>query len=209
MEQKENKKKFRIYFAVKRILDILLSLLLLLLLLPLLLIILILNAFASKGHPLFIQLRTGKNGKPFRIVKFRTMKLDVPNYVTSEELGNERTHYFKFGYFLKRTHLDELPQLWNIFIGQMSFVGPRPGLTTQEDLNQYRTENGSIALTPGLTGLAQISVTNEGPLSQYEKSVKDKEYLDRISFAFDCAIFFRTFGQVFGNMKAHRKKNRG
>ena len=202
------KKRHRPYFALKRVLDIFFSLLFILVLSPILLIVLILNAFASKGHPLFVQLRSGKNDKPFKIVKFRTMKMEVPSYVTSEELGTDNELYFRFGFFLKRTHLDELPQLFNIFAGQMSFVGPRPGLTTQTDLIEYRKANGSIALTPGLTGLAQVSVGNDGPLTQLAKSELDKVYLDRISLWFDIKIFFKTFGKVFGNMKARKKKGK-
>ena len=132
--------------------------------------------------------------------------MEVPSYVTSEELGTSNELYFKFGFFLKRTHLDELPQLFNILIGQMSFVGPRPGLTTQTDLIGYRKANGSIELTPGLTGLAQVSVGNEGPLTQLAKSELDKVYLDKVSFLFDLKIIFKTFGQVFGNMKARKRK---
>ncbi len=201
------KKEHKVYrYFVKRLLDIFFSLVFFVVCLPIMLLLLIINAFASGGHPLFVQLRSGRNDKPFRIVKFRTMKTSVPSYMTSEELGVDPSYYFRFGFFLKRSHLDELPQLWNILIGQMSFVGPRPGLTTQTDLIGYRKDNGSIALVPGLTGLAQVSVGNDGPLSQYDKSVKDKEYLDHISFLFDLKIFFMTFGKVFGNMKARKNK---
>ena len=200
------KRNHKPYLVFKRILDAFFSLFFILVFSPVLLLVLIMNAFASKGHPLFVQLRSGKNDKPFKIVKFRTMKMEVPSYVTSEELGTSNELYFKFGFFLKRTHLDELPQLFNILIGQMSFVGPRPGLTTQTDLIGYRKANGSIALTPGLTGLAQVSVGNEGPLTQLAKSELDKVYLDKVSFLFDLKIIFKTFGQVFGNMKARKRK---
>ncbi len=204
---KENAvKKHPIYSFIKRLLDIVFSFVFSLVFSPILLLVLIINAFASKGHPLFIQLRSGRNDKSFKIIKFRTMKLDVPNYVTSEELEETRDMYFKFGYLLKKSHLDELPQLFNIFVGQMSFVGPRPGLTTQTDLIEYRKENGSISLRPGLTGLAQITVDNNGPLTQKEKSVKDKEYLDNFGFLMDAKIFFGTFAKVFGNLRVNKKK---
>ena len=189
---------------IKLLIDIPFSFLLIVFLSPILLLLFLINLFASKGHPLFFQVRCGRNEKPFHIVKFRTMKLDVPSYVTSEELGDS-AEYFGFGHVLKKSHLDELPQLFNILLGQMAFVGPRPGLFNDTPLIEYRKENGTIGLRPGLTGLAQIAADDQGPLSQKEKSIVDKRYMENMSIWLDVKIFFLTFSKVFRNITRKRK----
>lgn len=207
MEIEKKKNIHPVYQVFKRILDLFFSFISIIVFLPFFIVLVVINAFITKGHPLFIQDRSGRNNKPFKIIKFRTMRLSVPNNVPTEELEENEGMYFRFGYILKKSHLDEFPQVWNILLGQMSFVGPRPGLTTQYDLIEYRTENGSISLRPGLTGLAQMAVDNHGPLTQKEKSVKDKEYMDNMSFGLDTKILFKTLSKVFGNLKT-RKKNK-
>ena len=128
-------------------------------------------------------------------MKLRTLKLDAPNY----EETCSYDEYTKIGFFLRRTHLDELLQLLNIFIGQMSFIGPRPVILTLEEQISKRVEDGSIALRPGLSGLAQIN-EKDRKLTQMEKCAFDKEYLARLSFGFDFSITFKSIGVVFANL---------
>ena len=129
------------------------------------------------------------------ILKLRTLKLNAPNY---EEKCNDKD-YTKIGFFLRRTHLDELLQLFNIFIGQMSFIGPRPIITTlYEQINQ-REEDGTLQLRPGLSGLAQVN-ERDLELPQMEKCKLDKEYLDNLSFGFDLKIVFMSISVVFVNL---------
>ncbi len=176
--------------VVKRLLDIFFSLLLLIILFPFLLILAIINCFFTQFRPMFFQKRTGRNGKPFTIWKLRTYRLDAPSYETSEAIDAKK-YYTKIGLTLRRLHLDELPQLVNVLFGSMSFVGPRPGLTTQTDLDELRTQNGSIKLRPGITGMAQIYARYNALLPN-EKAYFDKEYLLSISFAVDFKLLFRT-----------------
>ena len=188
----------------KRFFDFWIALIVLICLSPILLIVTIWLHFANKGAGVFfLQERPGKDAKIFKVIKFKSMtdERDANGILLP---GEQRIT--KIGRFIRAASLDELPQLFNILIGQMSFVGPRPGLTTQTDLIGYRKANGSIELTPGLTGLAQVSVGKEGPLTQLAKSELDKVYLDKVSFLFDLKIIFKTFGQVFGNMKARKRK---
>lgn len=136
-----------------RLLDIVFSLCGLLLLLPLLLVLLCVG-YADNGSPLFIQTRVGRNMRPFSLIKFRTMRVDtadVPTHLVSSSAVTE------YGAFLRRTKLDELPQLINVFIGDMSLVGPRPGLFNQVELTEARQVLNVFAVRPGVTGLAQIN----------------------------------------------------
>ncbi len=135
-----------------RFFDVLFSLLGLLLGFPLLLLLAILGLFDT-GSPLFRQVRVGRHQKPFTLVKFRTMRLDTASVATHLANADSIT---KFGHFLRRTKLDELPQLWNVLRGEMSLVGPRPGLFNQQELTQARTKRGVYAVRPGITGLAQV-----------------------------------------------------
>ncbi len=172
--------------VVKRVLDIFFSLLLLIILFPFLLLLVIVNCFFTKFHPMFFQKRTGRNGKPFTIWKLRTYRLDAPNYKTSETIDS-RKYYTKIGCVLRRWHLDELPQLVNVLFGAMSFIGPRPGLVTQTDLNEFRKQNGSIKLRPGITGYAQINGRRVA-LSVREKADFDKKYFQQLSFRLDLQL---------------------
>lgn len=136
-----------------RILDIIFALLGLIIGFPLLLIIYILGLFDS-GSPLFLQERVGKNKKPFTLVKFRTMKIDTAS--VASHLASS-TSITKMGKFLRKTKLDELPQLWNVLWGSMSLVGPRPNLYNQQDLINERDHLGVYHVRPGITGLAQVN----------------------------------------------------
>ena len=160
----------------------------------------IINLFVTKGHPFFVTKRTGKNGKLFRMIKFRTMYLDVdPCLPTSKELTKD--HTTKFGKFLRVSSIDETLQLFNIFIGQMSFIGPRPLLDVGEDsiTIQKRKENGAIKLRPGLSGYAQIH--DRIALDPLSKADYDGQYFQRMSFWFDSAVFIYTLLKMFSVVK--------
>lgn len=147
----------------------------------------------SKGPILYWSQRVGKNNTIFLMPKFRSMWVDTPA-VATHLLTNPETLLTPIGPFLRKSSLDELPQLWSILKGDMSFVGPRPALFNQDDLIAQRTEVGVHLLTPGLTGWAQINGRDELPIP--EKVALDVEYLHRRSFIFDIKIIFLTFVKV-------------
>ena len=136
-----------------RLLDVVLSLLGLTIGAPLLLVLTMIGLFDT-GSPIFRQVRVGRNQRPFTLVKFRTMKLDTASVATHLASSASIT---RFGHFLRKTKLDELPQLWNVLKGEMSLVGPRPGLFNQEELTAERAKRGVFAVRPGITGLAQVN----------------------------------------------------
>lgn len=174
---------------MKRLFDFLMSLIAIIILSPVILIVALAVKFTSPGPMLFKQRRIGKENIEFKIYKFRTMRIDTPN-VPTHLLENPEQWITPIGKFLRKTSLDELPQLFNILKGEMSIVGPRPALYNQLDLKEMRTEVGVHKLVPGLTGWAQINGRDEIPLSL--KVNLDKEYLDRMSFLFDIKIIFMT-----------------
>ncbi|MCL2081837.1 MAG: sugar transferase [Oscillospiraceae bacterium] len=184
------------YKAVKRMLDILGIILLSPVLLPMLLILAISIKADSPGPAFFKQKRAGKNQSHFMIYKYRTMYIDTPSDMPTHMLENPDTYITKAGRFLRRTSLDELPQIINILKGEMSFIGPRPALWNQFDLINLRVGNGSDALAPGLTGLAQIRGRDELPIN--EKAIIDGEYAENFGFIADLKIFLGTFGVVLG-----------
>ena len=150
--------------------------------------ILIINTFSTKGHPVFRQERIGKNGKTFKLIKFRSMPINVdPNMATTE--SKQDVYSTKFGKFLRKTSLDETLQLFNIFIGEMSFIGPRPLIYSGVDIItiQRRKENGSICLRPGLSGYAQIN--GRKVITAEEKADFDAYYLEHVSLLLDIKIF--------------------
>lgn len=175
--------------VLKRIFDFLMSLIAIIILSPVILIVALAVKFTSPGPMLFKQRRIGKDNIEFEIYKFRTMRIDTPN-VPTHLLENPEQWITPVGKFLRKTSLDELPQLFNILKGEMSIVGPRPALYNQIDLRDMRTAVGVHKLIPGLTGWAQINGRDEIPLSL--KVRLDKEYLDRKSFLFDIKIIFMT-----------------
>jgi len=138
---------------VIRLFDFVFSLLGLLVGLPVLLVLTVIGLFDT-GSPIFRQVRVGRNQKPFTLVKFRTMKVDTASVATHLASSASIT---RFGHFLRRSKLDELPQLWNVLKGEMSLVGPRPGLFNQEELTAERAKRGVFNVRPGITGLAQVS----------------------------------------------------
>ena len=136
-----------------RILDVLFSLIGLVAGFPVLLILYVLGLFDT-GSPLFVQVRVGQYLKPFKVIKFRTMSVDTASVASHLASASSIT---KYGNFLRKTKLDELPQLWNVLLGDMSLVGPRPNLFNQEELIAHRTQHGVYSVRPGITGLAQIN----------------------------------------------------
>ena len=151
----------------------------------------IINLFITKGHPLFAQERVGKNGKTFKLLKFRSMRYGVNPNITSA-VADRYQYTTGFGKFLRKTSLDETPQLFNVFIGQMAFIGPRPLIDVDDDhtTNELRKQNGSIALTPGISGYAQTHGRID--VSPKEKAELDKYYFDHISLGLDIKIFILT-----------------
>ena len=148
---------------------------------------------SSKGPIIFWSERVGKNGKLFNMPKFRSMNMDAPQ-VATHLMDNPDEFVFPFGRFLRRTSLDELPQLFSILKGDMSFVGPRPALYNQKDLIALRDKNGLSNMLPGLTGWAQVNGRDE--LSIPEKVSFELEYIKRKSFWFDLKILWMTFLKV-------------
>ena len=178
---------------MKRAFGFVMSLLAIIILSPIIAIVALTVKFTSPGPILFKQRRIGKDNVEFEIYKFRTMRIDTPN-VPTHLLENPEQWITPIGKFLRKTSLDELPQLFNILKGEMSIVGPRPSLYNQHDLKEMRTEAGVHTLTPGLTGWAQINGRDEIPLSLKVKL--DKEYHERKSHFFDLKIIFMTISSV-------------
>ena len=178
---------------MKRIFDIILALVLLVVLLIPILVITGLVRLTSKGPALYWSDRVGKHNHLFRMPKFRSMKIDTPA-VATHLLEDPKSVLTPICDFLRKSSLDELPQIWNILKGEMSFVGPRPALFNQADLIKLRTEAHIDGLVPGLTGWAQINGRDELPIP--EKVELDKYYLHQKSFKLDIKILWLTFMKV-------------
>ncbi|PPC95370.1 MAG: UDP-phosphate galactose phosphotransferase [Methylotenera sp.] len=178
---------------MKRALDFLLAFLLSGILLLPIIVVGILVRITSRGPALYWSERVGKSNKIFLMPKFRTMRINTPA-VATHLLDNPKQYLTPIGTFLRKTSLDELPQLWSIIKGDMSFVGPRPALYNQDDLIALRTQNGVDFLLPGLTGWAQINGRDEIPISQ--KVSLDIEYMQKKSLMFDLKILFLTLVKV-------------
>ena len=178
----------------KRALDILCSGLAIVCLSPLLAVIAVWVKVSSLGPVLFTQKRVGKGKTFFKIYKFRTMRIDTPHDMPTHLLENPDAFITSAGRFLRRTSLDELPQIFNIFLGQMSVVGPRPALWNQDDLVAERDKYGANDCVPGLTGYAQVHGRDELPIPV--KAELDGYYAKNLSFGLDVKIFFRTIGSV-------------
>ncbi len=178
---------------MKRVFDLLLAINVAVILLFPIVIVAILVKLTSKGPALYWSDRVGKNNHIFRMPKFRSMKLDTPA-VATHLLKDPKSVLTPVGDFLRKSSLDELPQLWSILKGDMSFVGPRPALFNQDDLIALRTEKAVHALVPGLTGWAQVNGRDELPIPQ--KVELDVEYIQRQSLWFDIKIIWMTFMKV-------------
>lgn len=182
------------YLFFKRLLDVLFSFLLLFFLSLPMLIIALAIVFTSRGGAIFKQVRVGRNGEPFVCYKFRTMYSHAPSNIPSASLKDAHIYVTKVGGFLRRTSLDELPQLFNVLKGDMSLIGPRPLICEEETVHNVRRENGVYAIRPGITGLAQIS--GRDLLSDMEKAELDVKYFNSVGFLSDIKIFFKTFWRV-------------
>lgn len=183
-----------IYLKVKRLIDIILSFLALIILSPIFLILVVAIKADSKGPVLFKQSRIGINKSRFNILKFRTMRIDTPKDCPTHLLENPDQWITKVGRFLRKTSLDELPQIWNILVGKMSIIGPRPALWNQYDLIEERDKYGANDIKPGLTGWAQINGRDELPIEI--KARLDGEYVKKMSFKMDTICFFGTIVSV-------------
>ena len=183
---------YRTFF--KRLLDIILSGCAIVILSPLLLIIAVAIKIDDPGPVLFRQKRVGIHKTHFSIMKFRTMKMDTPKDTPTHLLENPEQYITKVGKFLRKSSLDELPQIFQIFTGKMSIIGPRPALWNQFDLIAERDKYGANDVRPGLTGWAQINGRDELPIDV--KARFDGEYAEKLSFLFDCKCFFGTIGAV-------------
>ena len=182
------------YKYVKRVMDFVLALLGLLILSPIFLLLIIAIRIDSPGPILFKQKRVGINKSHFMILKFRTMKIDTPKDTPTHMLSNPEQYITKVGKFLRKTSLDELPQIINILKGDMSIVGPRPALWNQFDLIEERDKYGANDIRPGLTGWAQINGRDELEISV--KAALDGEYVAKMSLLMDVRCFFGTFLSV-------------
>ena len=178
---------------MKYIFDLLLGIVVFLMLAPLMFLVAVSVRLTSKGSALYWSDRVGKNNKIFKMPKVRSMRIDTPS-VATHLLDNPDSFLSPIGMFLRRSSLDELPQLFSVLKGNMSFVGPRPALFNQDDLIALRTEKGVDKLLPGITGWAQVNGRDE--LSIPDKVALDVEYLSRKSFWFDLQILWMTFLKV-------------
>lgn len=177
----------------KRFFDLLVCIFLVgLLSIPFFLIFLVIK-FTSEGPAIYWSIRVGKNNEHFEMPKFRTMQINTPE-VASHLLSKPSNYITKIGYFLRKTSLDEIPQLWSVLKGDMSIVGPRPALFNQYDLIDLRTFKNIHQLTPGITGWAQVNGRDN--LSNTKKVFFDEEYLKKKSFIFDLKILYLTFIKI-------------
>ena len=178
---------------MKRVFDLFLALLAAVLLALPVLVVAVLVRLTSPGPALYWSDRVGRGNRIVRMPKFRSMRVGTPA-VATHLLADARSHLTPIGSFLRKSSLDELPQLWSILVGDMSFVGPRPALFNQDDLISLRTQVGVDALVPGLTGWAQVNGRDELPIP--EKVKLDAQYLQRQSLGFDIRILWLTFVKV-------------
>ncbi|MBQ7604773.1 MAG: sugar transferase [Clostridia bacterium] len=196
--------------VIKRSFDIVISSLSLILLSWLFLLIMLVIVADDPGPVFFRQKRVGKNGRYFSLFKFRTMRTDAPHDTPTHLLTDPEKHITRAGRFLRKSSLDELPQLINIFTGKMSLIGPRPALWNQYDLLEEREKYGANSLRPGLTGWAQINGRDE--ISNVEKAKLDGEYAEKIrkggftAFGFDVKCFI---GTIFSVAKAEGVREGG
>ncbi|MBI0577961.1 sugar transferase [Neobacillus cucumis] len=193
---------------IKRLIDIILAFIGIVLLSPIFIILIIWIKLDSEGPVLFKQRRIGKGKSEFYILKFRTMKIDTPNDMPTHLLINAESYITRAGKFLRKTSLDELPQILNILKGEMSIIGPRPALWNQYDLIKERDKYSVNGILPGLTGWAQVNGRDELPIDI--KARLDGEYIKNISFALDLKIFLKTIFNVLrseGIVEGNRDKN--
>ena len=184
----------RTYPCVKRVADVLLSLFLLFAAAPLFLFAAFGIRVTSRGPILFRQVRVGRRLEPFLLYKFRTMSTRAPRDLATAALANPERYVTRFGHFLRKTSLDELPQLFNVLRGEMSLLGPRPLVLTEVELIASRAARGVYTVRPGISGLAQIAGRDD--LDDQQKLRLDMEYVRHLSFFSDFQLFFSTLSAV-------------
>ena len=206
MEQLGENKKKRVYAKVKRALDVFFSALLLFFLAMPMLLIWLAVRISSRGEGIFRQARIGKNGKSFICYKFRTMYKSAPANTPSTEFSKVEKYVTPVGRILRRTSLDELPQLFNVIKGDMSLVGPRPLILEEAEVHRLRREYGVYSIRPGLTGLSQIN--GRDSLTDRRKAELDRAYLEAFGFIQDVKIIGKTVtGVISGDGIANGKQN--
>lgn len=178
------------YRYVKRFSDIVFSVLLLIVLSPLLLTVMLVLAVTTHGKPIFKQQRAGKLSKPFYIYKFRTMQIDAPPHMPTSNFEDANRYITKFGHFLRITSIDELPQLWNVLKGDMSFIGPRPVILAEADLLRQRQKCGADKVLPGITGIAQLH--GRDLVDTAHKARYDAYYANHLHLWMDIRLVFLT-----------------
>jgi O-antigen biosynthesis protein WbqP len=203
-----NSNKRYFYRFAKRSFDIIVSLLMLALLSPVMLIIAIAIKCDSKGSVIFKQKRMGRNGQSFNCYKFRSMKIDAPKDCATSRLENPKQYQTKMGRILRKTSLDELPQLWCVLIGTMSFIGYRPLVLTEENCNDMRRRLNVFSARPGISGYAQVLGRDD--VYYKNKAILDAEYVKNASLSFDLKLMFQTVAVVLkrkGNDDAKIKQS--
>lgn len=191
--------------SLKQIVDCIFAIVGLVVSSPVFLLLIICIKLDSKGPVLFKQRRIGKGKKEFYILKFRTMRIDTPKDMPTHLLEDPEMYITKVGKFLRKTSLDELPQIINIIKGEMSIIGPRPALWNQYDLIKERDKYGANDVTPGLTGWAQINGRDELPIDV--KAKLDGDYVEKLSPLFDLKVFFMTIKSVLKSEGVKEGKN--
>lgn len=171
-----------------------------------LVIALIIKLDSPKEPVLFKQIRVGKNDLPFTILKFRSMSKDAPHQMATENFENPKAYITSVGKVIRKTSLDELPQLFNVLKGDMSIIGPRPLIPTEKDVLEMRDKYGASSILPGITGLAQVHGRDE--VSDKDKATYDSEYVISMSFSLDFSIILKTVFDVIRSKGIHEGKNK-
>ncbi len=204
-----NKKKRFFYRFIKRSFDLVVSLTMLTVLFPLMLILALAIRIDSKGCVLFKQKRMGKNGKVFYCYKFRSMRMDAPHDLATSLFEHPEQYQTRLGRILRKTSLDELPQLWCVLIGTMSFIGYRPLVLTEEKCNEMRRRLHVFSMRPGISGYAQVLGRDD--VYYKNKAILDAEYVKKASLWLDIKLMFQTVAVVFkrdGNHDSNLAKGR-
>ena len=197
------------YMFVKRALDAILSAIGLLVLAVPFVVVALVVYIDDPGKVFFSQRRVGRNGKTFRLYKFRTMRLNTPKYMATMDVDDPDKYITRVGRVLRKLSLDELPQLWNVLKGDMSIVGPRPLIPNEEEIHQMRERFGVYTVRPGVTGLAQIN--GRDLVNPADKVRWDVRYVENIGFGLDVKIVFATIPKIFGGegvVEGYREKTK-
>lgn len=204
-EGKESFYWYRDFF--KRLLDLAFSLTMIIILaIPMLVIAILIKVDSPKENVLFKQKRIGKDNVPFVILKFRSMNKEAPHQVATETFENPEKYITNIGKVLRKTSLDELPQLFNVLMGDMSIIGPRPLIPTEKKVLRMRDEYGASKILPGITGLAQVHGRDN--LSDENKATYDEKYALNVNMFLDLSIFFKTLFDVIHSRDIHEGKKR-